>query len=180
MVRGPASRRGPAGEELEAALGVSERQAADLADEEVHGPAGALSPPGLAHDEPGLLQPARADDDVEALLQEREEALELLDGGGEVRIREEDPLPPRVPAAVCDGKSLAPVLFVAEDADSRVRHGHRFGVGGGTVFAAVIHDEDLAAERQASQVLTDAVQRCGEAPLLVVAGNDEAQLGMSQ
>nr|EIF91392.1 hypothetical protein [Streptomyces tsukubensis NRRL18488] len=166
-------------EELEAALGVPQPGYGDGLYQQVSGPAEPLAAAPLVDVDPGVGVGAGADDRGRVPVGEQGvEVVELLDGGGQIGVGDEDPAAVRGEDALAQGVALAVVLGAGDDMDAGVVGGGFAGDGGGVVGGAVVDDDQLPGAPAAGvgvEVVADGVEGGQQAFGLVVGGDDDAE-----
>ena len=120
----------------------------------------------------------RADGDVAAPVDGLVQCVELLDGGGEIRVREEDAIAPCVCKTDLERMPLAPIPLVTK------RPNWNFQLASEIanqlerpVLAPVVHQNELGRVPPRRKMIGDGPQGLLQPARLVVGGNDDAEIG---
>lgn len=143
----------------------------DSPEDRSHDPAGRR----LGHEDPRTGAAARPDRPVPPARQRLLQALHVLDGRGEIRIREKDPRPGSRQHAGADGEPLAAVGAAGQELHARVARRVAAGHFGGPVRAAVVYDEDFPRAAAAVEIGEHRFESGAQARFLVVGGDHDAQ-----
>src|SRR3990170_309119 len=171
---------GLAVEELEPALGIVDGQSHQGADDQVEHLPGLTAQPGLRPFQQARVEVAGADDNVPALLQQRQQAVHLPNGGGEVGVSEKDIPPLALQHPVLDAVTFAPVAAVPQQAQPGIAAGDATDEVNRVVGGAVVHDHHLSSVGNLLQVSVDGGKSSGEALGFVEGGHNDGQIGSRQ
>src|SRR5262249_54304531 len=130
--------------------------------------------PGLALLDERPVHRARPDGDTRSLVERPLELLKLLDGSGEVGVREQHSRTTRSEHATTNAGTLAEVLGIAEHAPALAEPGQDRSRGlCRTVGRTVVDNEHLEVAAPSFGILEDALERRREAADLVVGGDHD-------
>ncbi len=161
-------------EGFEAALGVHIRQTHHRAGEPVVAAAEEPAVHGLVRGLFLFIEPARTDGDIRAVFECLEEALGLLNGGGQIGVGEHDDLAGGLQQTVTHGVTFAAIARVFHKRELRVHRSPAVYHRGGVIGRAVIHHQHLGIPAALPDAVQHAPERILNAHTFVIRGDDDA------